>query len=515
MTKEYYSKNLSELKRAWACPSCTNIARRKNENTPVRNQFEILSEEADMSCDDLLPNTSGTDSDSRMFQQASIRTSANKQLSLVPETPCSISYERFGELLDFKLESIRVALAADIKKEITAAIENLKDEFTRTTDFLASEQRDIQDKLASVDSTITSLESENIRLRTEMNELKRRLQTLEKSSRCRNIEIHSVPERKTENLFAIFEKLCKEIKVSTPNTDILSIRRVAKINSLLWSPISKGCYLKPVASIPADSKATFILDFLSLCNLSQFNHVKNKNERLLDLVLCTSDVICVEPVEESLTRLDRHHPPLSIKVEGNIPTKQMKLNSRTKRYNFNKCDYAKVKAAILEKDWSIILQSNDVNLAIQEFYEFLNGVICKYTPIYRGNKGNLPHWYSPALRRCLLEKIKYHSRFKKYKNPRDYDAFSMLRSRCKKLEKECYRSFVSRTEECLSSNIKCFWKFVNSKKGSNGLPQTMKLDGVISSDGQVIAELFSGFFGSVFENSSSISTDAMEHVNVE
>ncbi|KAF9405377.1 hypothetical protein HW555_013864, partial [Spodoptera exigua] len=195
---------------------------------------------------------------------------------------------------------------------------------------------------------------------------------------------------------------------------------------LLWSPISKGCYLKPVASIPADSKATFILDFLSLCNLSQFNHVKNKNERLLDLVLCTSDVICVEPVEE-------------------------------------------------------------------------------------GNKGNLPHWYSPALRRCLLEKIKYHSRFKKYKNPRDYDAFSMLRSRCKKLEKECYRSFVSRTEECLSSNIKCFWKFVNSKKGSNGLPQTMKLDGVISSDGQVIAELFSGFFGSVFENSSSISTDAMEH----
>ncbi|KAF9405376.1 hypothetical protein HW555_013863 [Spodoptera exigua] len=231
MTKEYYSKNLSELKRAWACPSCTNIARRKNENTPVRNQFEILSEEADMSCDDLLPNTSGTDSDSRMFQQASIRTSANKQLSLVPETPCSISYERFGELLDFKLESIRVALAADIKKEITAAIENLKDEFTRTTDFLASEQRDIQDKLASVDSTITSLESENIKLRTEMNELKRRLQTLEKSSRCRNMEIHSVPERKTENLFAIFEKLCKEIKVSTPNTDILSIRRVAKINS--------------------------------------------------------------------------------------------------------------------------------------------------------------------------------------------------------------------------------------------------------------------------------------------
>ncbi|KAH9633122.1 hypothetical protein HF086_006787 [Spodoptera exigua] len=181
MTKEYYSKNLSELKRAWACPSCTNIARRKNENTPVRNQFEILSEEADMSCDDLLPNTSGTDSDSRMFQQASIRTSANKQLSLVPETPCSISYERFGELLDFKLESIRVALAADIKKEITAAIENLKDEFTRTTDFLASEQRDIQDKLASVDSTITSLESENIKLRTEMNELKRRLQTLEKA----------------------------------------------------------------------------------------------------------------------------------------------------------------------------------------------------------------------------------------------------------------------------------------------------------------------------------------------
>lgn len=231
MSEDYYSTNLSELKRAWICPSCNNITRRKNDNTPVRNRFDILSEEADMSCDDLLPNTSSADSDSKIFLQTSFDTRATKQPLQLPEMPCSISYDRFGELLDSKLESIRIALTADIKKELTAAIDHLKDEFTHTTDFLAAEQKDIRDKIASVDNTMISLQSENVVLRAEMNELNRRLQTLEKSSRCRNIEIHSVPERKSENLVSIFERLCDELNVSTPNTDVLCVRRVAKMNS--------------------------------------------------------------------------------------------------------------------------------------------------------------------------------------------------------------------------------------------------------------------------------------------
>ncbi|KAF9419649.1 hypothetical protein HW555_003927 [Spodoptera exigua] len=106
----------------------------------------------------------------------------------------------------------------------------------------------------------------------------------------------------------------------------------------------------------------------------------------------------------------------------------------------------------------------------------------------------------------MREKLKYHRLFKKYGNPRDNDTFSLLRSRCKKLIAEDYYVFVSSVESSLEHDIKNFWRFVNSKKDTNAIPQTMTYGNLVSSDQRGICELFSRYFGSVFD-SSGVTAD--------
>ncbi|VVD06018.1 unnamed protein product [Leptidea sinapis] len=53
----------------------------------------------------------------------------------------------------------------------------------------------------------------------------------EKISRDNNLEVQNVPEKKNENVQAIFLTLCKELQINLDDNDIRACRRVAKINA--------------------------------------------------------------------------------------------------------------------------------------------------------------------------------------------------------------------------------------------------------------------------------------------
>ena len=80
----------------------------------------------------------------------------------------------------------------------------------------------------------------------------------------------------------------------------------------------------------------------------------------------------------------------------------------------------------------------------------------------------------------------------------DYWNFSSLRSQCKHLTKVDYRTYVTRVENSVQSNVRSFWNFVNSKRGSQGLPSNMHLDASSASSHPAVANLFASYFGSVY-----------------
>lgn len=275
--------------------------------------------------------------------------------------------------------------------------------------------------------------------------------------------------------------------------------------NILWekSPVFNSL----IPCNPRGSDSDLLLEFMSICNLNQFNFISNINKRHLDLIFSNLMSLPVHSCE-ALSKVDPHHPPLFVEVISSCQIRSIKPNM-CRRLNFSKCDYSSVKRELEMQNWYMSLSSGDINVVVNEFYLIIYKVIEKYTPFMKKHPHNIPFWFSTSLINCLSEKKKFHSRFKKYKNPRDYDTFSMLRSRCKTLMKECFDTYISSIENNLTCNIKAFWSFINAKRNSCSIPHTMTFGNSFASDAKGICELFASFFCTVYENSSNINVENM------
>ncbi|KAG7296239.1 hypothetical protein JYU34_021353 [Plutella xylostella] len=134
------------------------------------------------------------------------------------------------------------------------------------------------------------------------------------------------------------------------------------------------------------------------------------------------------------------------------------------------------------------------------FYNVLDDLIQRHVPTrpVRNSDGHAP-WYSRALIKLTREKRNFHTRWKKYGNPLDYETFKLLRSREKKLERECYHAYIQFAESNIKQSPKYFWRFIKSKFNSNNIPSQMIYNNKVSQDGQIIADMFNNYFQSVFE----------------
>lgn len=188
---------LSSLK----CPSCTNVSRslRRKKGTEIS---AVLS--------------------------PAVTSSAPKHLTI----------ESISALLDQKLaptSSIMINLIQEVKSlmttEMSKLISELKDEFTKTTDFIMNEVKDLKQEITTKDKIIQTLQNDQILLKNEMSVIRGRFNVLEKLSRDRNIEVQAVPENRNENVVSLLKELCNTIKYPISDSDIQSCRRVAKMDS--------------------------------------------------------------------------------------------------------------------------------------------------------------------------------------------------------------------------------------------------------------------------------------------
>lgn len=250
MAPTFFNAHHTELSRTWKCHTCNNVTQRRNDrndSTPTHNQFEVLRVDADMSCDDMQLNNSVTsecDTDAAHAQpqptKSAVTCSQRPGAAEQASAAAVITYEQFSNLLDNKLDTLRSSVISEInatiKKEISCAIERLRSEFTETTDFLAAEQQDLKNEIRNAHLKVSTLETESSKVQSELNELKRRMITLEKASRNHNIEIQMLPEKNSENLTVIMKKLCDTIKAPITDSDICAVRRVAKVDATSKRP---------------------------------------------------------------------------------------------------------------------------------------------------------------------------------------------------------------------------------------------------------------------------------------
>ncbi|CAG4949853.1 unnamed protein product [Parnassius apollo] len=230
-----------------------------------------------------------------------------------------------------------------------------------------------------------------------------------------------------------------------------------------------------------------------LCDLKQYNNSKNQNDRLLDLVLSTMDELRVKEVEP-LLKLDGHHPSIEINFNyTNNKPNFVKFNRKFLKPNYHKCNFEKIKDNLRKVIWHELLIYLDSDSAVDAKYIKLNSAILLFAPFKKCNPNQYPYWFNYPLIRCLRDKKKYHKLYKKFGNQRDYDTY-MLRTHSKHLIEACYKSIQNEVDNSLGKNVKYFFKFVNNKKSSKGIPESMTHDAKTAKDPQGICELFSAYF---------------------
>lgn len=168
MTSAYYMSHKPELERSWSCPPCGNVTRRaRNDNTPVRKQFQHITNDPDMSTDCVSDDDQG------------IKTPppANIQPQNETLTTNHFTMDEFSKLLDQKLETNKKSLIIDLKNtiesEINKAISKLRQELIQHTSILKIDQEKIKTDILKIDQKIERLELDNEKLKKQIQEFRK------------------------------------------------------------------------------------------------------------------------------------------------------------------------------------------------------------------------------------------------------------------------------------------------------------------------------------------------------
>lgn len=217
LTSAWYRENKAKIRTSWKCTSCSNVTSRahrplNSDDTPVRG---VALRDVDMSiCDEPSPDL---------------------------DAKSTVSFDA----MYVKLESLLSTKLDNFAKELHESVKNLKVEFTKTTDFLGEQIKDLDGVVRAVSDRVLHLEQENERLRSELgavtrageesdsgglrdviDQLRSDLNDREQASLLNDVEITGVPEFEAESCGTIVTSLAFKIGVSLELRDVVSVSRV-------------------------------------------------------------------------------------------------------------------------------------------------------------------------------------------------------------------------------------------------------------------------------------------------
>ena len=300
-----------------------------------------------------------------------------------------------------------------------------------------------------------------------------------------------------------FKSLSNNIaSITEPDAKIL-ISCDLNMPSITWTLQSSG-FCEPTEYLLDDTgDANAALIHTTNCfDLKQYNRYPNANGRYLDLVLSDiepSMIGCYEPSMILSDHVDAHHPPIEINLHVHKPT-YLPAN-QPQRFAFRKLNYYDLIEQLNSIDWFNELVG-DVDLMTQRFYQLLNVVIARHTPL-KHQPGQYPVWFSCSVVHMLDRKRQLHREYKRTGDINVYNEFKKLRTAVKMKITRCHRKYLLSVENEMTSHMKQFWQYTKSLRKTNTYPTEMHYvlpgAGMLSaSDSISIAGLFRLFFSSVY-----------------
>ncbi|XP_075162973.1 uncharacterized protein LOC142235596 [Haematobia irritans] len=264
-----------------------------------------------------------------------------------------------------------------------------------------------------------------------------------------------------------------------------------------WLHSSESESLIPVISNSISNN--FLHSLLNL-GLFQINDIFNSHGRLLDLVFVNRTFnISLESCHALTQPEDRYHPTIILHLAAPNLTRSRYTNSN-REYCFAKTNYTILNSLLSAVNWDDILDSNDITELASRFYSILQDCISKSVPRIIINDNSGPPWNTRVLSKLKNQKNKMYKRLKKSGSALDFSTYSIARSKYNIANKLAHQDYLNRMKDQLRVDPKSFYKFVNSKRQSSGLPTYLKYKSSTADNDVDISNIFADFFATTYSD---------------
>lgn len=314
-----------------------------------------------------------------------------------------------------------------------------------------------------------------------------------------------------ENIYELME----------PEDEILIVGDF-NLPNLNWTKIDDDNFHVPINASSLNELTC--IDGMSSCGLSQFNGLRNRFGKILDLVFFADTInneIAVLPATVKLIDEDRHHPALDISLGLNMSSPYNNNNNNKLEFDFSKCNFVDLFDMLITVNWNQLFCNCNIDDMCNNFYRTLFNCFYETIPLKRTRcASNAPPWFDTRIKNLKNKRNKAWVKYNITRTDDDYRTFLILKQLFTDYSNTLYDDYICKIEHDIKSNPDSFWNFVNSKRKTCGYPNSMSNNSSTSHDPKVIANMFANQFKEAFEesdfnNSSSFSSssDSFTHLN--
>ncbi|XP_055588845.1 uncharacterized protein LOC129741163 [Uranotaenia lowii] len=258
---------------------------------------------------------------------------------------------------------------------------------------------------------------------------------------------------------------------------------------------------------PSSEIEIALTETLLSAGLHQVFSIPNNSLRFIDLAFSNSRNLDVFEPAVPILPTDRHHKAYILCLDINQVDSPHEEPVGEFDFDFGRCDYVSVAAALVSTDWESLQAAINVEFALNLFYVKLYSVLKQIVPLKRTNRSKTTKnaWWNSDLRRLRNQLRKVRKSFNKNRTEALRCHLRHLENEFKHLNDLLYRQHISRLEENLKRDPSSFWEHFKGRKHNVPVPVDVSFNGVTASNQAESVNLFADFFQNVY---CSVDIDA-------
>ena len=267
--------------------------------------------------------------------------------------------------------------------------------------------------------------------------------------------------------------------------------------NLVWTSSFNGFMYPDPSKSSFSPSSSCLVDGMAAMDMKQTNVVKNSRDRFLDLVFINAEFVSrcmVSEAVEPLLPTDSFHPALVVDLHS-LPSYIFDNATDDLKFNFHKADFDALSREIACVNWTQLLDG-DIDEGVAAFTSHLSQLFCRFVPAPQPRRK--PPWSNHHLRELKRIRAATLRRYTNSRNPFEKREFTIASNNYRTLNRYLYSRYIQHKESDLRRNPKSFWKFMNEKRKTNGLPTTMFHDSKVAESRSAICNLFADHFSHVF-----------------